>query len=64
MKTPCFKCECRHQGCHSECEQYKKYRAVYDRAKVERMKKSDVTDFTIKNTVKIQKKLKGEHRNG
>ena len=25
-KPPCFKCEDRHENCHSNCESYKKYK--------------------------------------
>lgn len=27
LKCPCHKCECRHIGCHADCEKYDKYKA-------------------------------------
>ena len=32
-KSDCYGCDERHQGCHAECEKYKKFREAIDKRK-------------------------------
>ena len=41
--TPCFNCQTRSVGCHSDCEAYKRYRAVLDAESKRR-----ATDYAVR----------------
>lgn len=44
MKAPCYKCEERHRGCHSECEQYQAWQIERGKERMrQRKQKSDQT---------------------
>ena len=36
-KSPCYECKNRKPGCHSECEEYRKYKEIHD-AEVEQIR--------------------------
>ena len=36
-KPPCFKCEDRHENCHSNCESYKKYKNLTKNIKTKKI---------------------------
>ena len=40
-ESPCLNCEKRHDGCHSECDSYKEFRAKLDRINEERFRESE-----------------------
>ena len=35
LAAPCKDCEDRHEGCHTECDKYKEYKAELDKRKEE-----------------------------
>ena len=41
-RTPCYKCEERHEACHSACEKYIEWRKDHDRRKAEERKEIDL----------------------
>lgn len=62
IKCPCYKCERRNAttsyNCHSDCEDYKQYRAEIESKKVDNKAEIDTLDYIVCN-IKKQK----EHRN-
>lgn len=60
MKSPCYNCPDRHQGCHSECEKYKEYRAKNEERialkKKEFAREHDEHEFKIQQYHKSLKK--------
>ena len=59
-KSPCYGCEKRYSNCHSNCEEYKAYRAVIDAtAKTVHEKRTEewlVTDVKMSTISKIKKR--------
>ena len=51
LKAPCFNCEDRHQGCHSNCESYINWKRETDKRndyiKSERKKAAKIKDDEI-----------------
>jgi len=47
IESCCYKCERRHIGCHSVCEDYKRYRKLLDafREKRERENSADIKRY-------------------
>lgn len=62
MRCPCYHCEERHEGCHSDCERYaewnEKHQAVMDRKAKDKTAKDMVDRFMIDNSAR-RKKYKG-----
>lgn len=52
MKTPCYKCKNRHQGCHAECEAYIEWNEANEKARQKNFKDNDTTGFIIKSKEK------------
>ena len=59
---PCYKCENRHIGCHSDCEKYsdwnKKAIAVKKKYNIAIIKERMVNEYEIKEKIKRSKKTK------
>ena len=59
VKSPCYKCESRHSGCHSECELYAHFQRenAMERNLIntERTRQAAVTNYIVTATIKHQK---------
>ena len=56
MKPPCKKCDKRHIGCHSDCEEYKKYKTEQRDIYRERDKYNDYIDALIDSYKRMKRK--------
>ena len=52
MKSPCYKCKDRHQGCHAECEAYRDYSEARNKERRANNKDNDTIGFIIRNKEK------------
>ena len=52
--TPCYKCEDRHQHCHSYCGKYAKWDAERSKEKAKQNKYNEATDFLIRSITKTK----------
>ena len=55
MNAPCKDCSKRHHNCHSQCEDYKAYRAKIDNAFEEKSAAATVRDYQIETAGRIKK---------
>lgn len=62
MTPPCYKCPHRHEGCHAECEDYKRYGAERERIRRERAKMDSYWGFTREGQQRRKKAMKNERR--
>lgn len=61
MTAPCKDCDRRHPGCHSECEDYKTFRAEQDKVIEAKAKARNATPAIPKVVVRqIYKEMKGK----
>lgn len=59
--SPCYKCEKRHDLCHSTCEKYAKYQKALE-AENEARKEHETTDFIVSNIIKRKKNKNEKNR--
>lgn len=62
INSPCYKCEKRHSGCHSECDEYAEYRAKLD--ELSKSERSDVYTAYITKSIYTRRKKKNERNRG
>ena len=61
MTAPCKDCDRRHTGCHSECDDYKMFRAEQDKVIEAKAKARSAEPAIPKKVVKqIYKEMKGK----
>jgi len=57
--APCKNCPNRHVGCHSQCDDYKDWRAERDKVlEIKRLENSAIPDFNIKAMEKQWRQMK------
>lgn len=60
--APCRECTVRRPGCHSACEAYRKYRALFDAAQEERNRQREADGFVHEGARKGYRKFKQKRR--
>ena len=62
MTAPCYRCPNRHEGCHSECEDYKAFGAERERLRQARALEGDFWGFARAGKKRRERALKNERR--
>ena len=61
MTAPCYQCQMRHEGCHSTCEQYRRYRITREAISAAKMQRVKVGDGLRDSAVRLYRRIRSGH---
>lgn len=59
--SPCYQCQMRHEGCHSTCERYRRYRITREAISAAKMERVKVGDGLRDSAVRLYRRIRSGH---